>query len=181
MVRNGKSFHLHSPMSSDSSENCKNCFSLGSLRTPLVTIPGWPLAWSQRNYDIMEGSSQRMKSPSRTTEMVSLFGKKRKAWIIYSVEFLQHTTDWPSLFGSLGLETLPLSLLLTNLCHKFLSVVRLHSNSTSFKCKNVVGASAPIISKQWINPPHCYLIVETLSQDAKIKLRNRYIYTFTHT
>lgn len=141
MVRNGKSFRLHSPVSSDSSENSKNSFSLGSLRTPLVIVPGWPMAWSQRNYDIMEGSSQGIKSPSRTTEMVSLFWKKRKAWIIYSVEFLQYTIDWPSLFGSLSLETLPLSLQLTKLCHKFLSVIRLHSNSASVKCKNVVGAS----------------------------------------
>ena len=141
MVRNDKSFHVHSSVSLDSSENCKNCLSLKSLRTPLVIIPGWSLAWSQRNYDVMEGSSQGMKSLSRTTEMVSLFWRKRKAWNISSVEFLQHAIDWPSLFGSLSLETLPLSLLLTNLCHKFLSAVRLHSNSTSVKCKNAVGAS----------------------------------------
>ena len=57
----------------------------------------------------MEGSIQGIKGPPRTAEMVSLFGEKKKAWIIYSTEFLQHIIDWPSLLGSLSPEPLPLA------------------------------------------------------------------------
>lgn len=176
MVRNGKSFHLHSPYLD--TQNCKNCFSLGSLRTPWLQS-WWSLAWSQRNYDIMEGSSQGIGQSIKNHWDGEFILEEKESLNFYSVEFF---TTYYWLTVSLWVtrpRTLLLSLL-TKPCHKFLSVVRPFKQHKFWKCKCSGSFSSSNTSKQWLNPPHCYLIIETLSQDAKLSYAIVYWY-FTHT